>query len=42
MTDIKMQIELLQNVIYHSCYYTLAQVYEAEQLLKSLESEKAK
>ena len=38
MTDIKLQIEILQNVIYHSCYYTLAQVHEAEQALKLLQS----
>jgi hypothetical protein len=32
-----LEIEILQNVIYHSCYYTLAQVYEAERALKLLQ-----
>jgi hypothetical protein len=40
MSDIKMQIEVLQNVIYHSCYYTLNQVSEAKRLLKALEASK--
>jgi hypothetical protein len=40
MSDIKMQIEVLQNVIYHSCYYTLNQVSEAKRLLKILEASK--
>jgi hypothetical protein len=31
-----MQIEIYQNVVYHSCYYTLAQVYHAECMLKKL------
>lgn len=31
-----MQIEVYQNVVYHSGYYTLAQVYHAERMLKEL------
>lgn len=32
----EMQIIIYQNVVYHSCYYTLAQVYHAECMLKEL------
>jgi hypothetical protein len=31
-----LQIEIYKNVVYHSCYHSLAQVYHAECMLKKL------
>jgi hypothetical protein len=34
MTVSKLQIELWQNIVYHSCYYTLNQVDHAKKMIK--------
>ena len=34
MSVLKLQIELWQNIVYHSCYYTLNQVDHAKKMLK--------